>query len=231
MGLGLGQPLGLAQSPGPVGDKGFALGSQRKLAAQDTVEDQAEGHRQGQRATRGDGGGPIRRRQEEGDQRRCRGGRACHQQAVQARCGEEHAGHGRSDVNGQDDVPHRARVGPEDGDLGHGQRPEQASADVEGRPAVHRHSGLILVREHVDHGVEGRPVQPELDEDRRHPGGVGRIGSSPDEHGQSDPEERQRIGQQFDLGLQRARLDGALAFRGAGLQLERQAQNLHRRPH
>ncbi len=142
--LGQRQPFGFGQGPRPIGNEGLTLGRQRELAAQDPVQDQAQGHRQGQRSAGGDGGGAIGPRQEEGEQGRGGGGRTDHQQAVQARRGEEHAGHGGGDVDRQDDVTHRPRIGAEHGDLGHRQSPEQAAADMESHPTVDGKGGLVL---------------------------------------------------------------------------------------
>ncbi len=100
-----------------------------------------------------------------------------------------------------------AGVGSEHGDLGDGQRPEQARADMQGHSSRGRDRCPVLAPDEIDHGIERRPVQSELHKDRRHPRGVFCIGARPDEHRQGDGEEGESIWKELALGLQRPRVD------------------------
>ncbi len=102
---------------------------------------------------------------------------------------------------------HRSGVEAEQGDLRHRQGPEQAPGHMQSRSPCEARAGPRGPPQAIDHGVERRPVQAELHEDRRHPDGVFRIGAGPDEDRQGHGEEADGVGQKLGLGVQRPRVD------------------------
>ena len=189
VGLAARGALGRLQHPQAFLDQMLVLDGQVVLAAEHAVQDQGQGHGQGdgapgqlaQLAVAGEGG----------DQRAGRRDRRDDQQAGQIRRGEEGAQHRAGRGQHEQRLSRRSRAQGEGRDLHGGQGPEHAAHHLNSRPAV-----KILrrfVAQPVHHRVEGAPVDGEHREAGGHPDAVRGERSDPHEQGQADRENPKRV--------------------------------------